>query len=88
VDYQILQGQEAVVVASGQRAEDMALRLKYAGLSGLVVEPLVPAALRRALAAGPAERPLFVLPTYTAMLQAREVLGDWAAAGHFWEAGD
>jgi UDP-N-acetylmuramyl tripeptide synthase len=83
VDYELLNGHTRRVVATGRRAEDMALRLKYAGFDGVAVEGDIPTALRAALAE--AGGTLYVLPTYTALLEAREALGRWASAGHFWE---
>ncbi|MFQ5880148.1 MAG: DUF1727 domain-containing protein, partial [Dehalococcoidia bacterium] len=74
------------VVAAGVRAHDMALRLKYAGLAEgdpptprLAVERDVFKAFRMALEATPPAGTLYVLPTYTAMLELREAL---AHAGH------
>ncbi len=83
VDYEMLVGRARHVTASGRRADDMALRLKYAGIDDIVVERDIEAGLRRALARG--DGPLYVVPTYTAMLVARELLGGWASAGHYWE---
>lgn len=84
VDYDILAEQAASVTATGRRAGDMALRLKYAGFTGVQVERDIEKALRVALGRG-GDGPLYVLPTYTAMLEARELLGRWAGEGHFWE---
>jgi hypothetical protein len=64
----------------------MALRLRYAGIPDAVVdvepefEPALRATLNRA-----AGRPVFVLPTYTAMLGIRDVLRRWGAVGRYWE---
>jgi len=86
VDFERLAGRVAHVVVAGLRAEDMALRLRYAGLPDAAVEvqPEYEPALRSALnrAAG---QPLFVLPTYTAMLGIRDVLRRWGAVGRYWE---
>ncbi len=65
------------VTFAGTRAEDMALRFKYAGYapadeSAVVADPL--AALDAALAGLPAGAPLYVLATYTAMLELRRGL--------------
>jgi hypothetical protein len=53
----------------------MALRLKYAGIEA---EPAVDrdlaSSLDAAVAAGEHGRPLFALPTYTALLELRELL--------------
>ena len=65
------------VTFAGTRAEEMALRFKYAGYaaaaeSAIVGDPL--AALDAAMAALPAAAPLYVLATYTAMLELRRGL--------------
>ena len=59
------------VVASGLRAEDMALRLVLAGVPPERVESDLAAALDAALAATPPGSPLTVIATYTAMLELR-----------------
>jgi hypothetical protein len=64
----------------------MALRLKYAGLdTPSEVEEDTATALRRALRATPEDGNLYVVPTYTAMLQVRELLARWARQPAFWE---
>jgi len=86
VDYESLAGTVDSVVVSGRRADDMALRLKYAGLEHmLVVEPNPRLAVERALTLVPEGCRLFVLPTYTAMLTVREHLAGLAGRSHFWE---
>ncbi len=87
VDFEGLQGRVATVVCAGTRAEDMAVRLKYALVppQQIVIEPDPSRALDRALAVTPLGETLYVLPTYTAMLEVREVL---QRAGHvrgFWQ---
>ncbi|MHB8992563.1 MAG: MurT ligase domain-containing protein [Chloroflexota bacterium] len=87
VDFEMLAGRVRFAVASGLRAEDMALRLKYAGVDqGLIaVEGDSSRALQRALMDTPEGETLYLMPTYTAML---EVRGKLAEAGHlapFWE---
>jgi UDP-N-acetylmuramyl tripeptide synthase len=85
-DYELLQPRSAFAIASGTRAEDMALRLKYAGFGETPpLERDAPAAIRRALAATPPGETLYVIPTYTAMLQARALLAKWSGAPPFWE---
>ncbi len=86
VDFEALVGRVERVVVSGLRAEDMALRLRYAGLpaGAIDVQPEYASALRSAMR-GAGGRPLFVLPTYTAMLALRDVLRQWGAVGRFWE---
>jgi lipid II isoglutaminyl synthase (glutamine-hydrolysing) len=77
----------AHATCAGLRATDMANRLKYAGVDpGLVtvVEDL-DAALTGALAALPAGETLYVLPTYTAMLDFRALLQRRGWVTGFWE---
>ena len=60
---------------SGDRAADMALRLKYAGLptDRLSIEPDLKQALRTAISHTAPDECLYVLPTYTALLALRHV---------------
>jgi lipid II isoglutaminyl synthase (glutamine-hydrolysing) len=70
---------------SGIRADDMAVRLKYAELP---VGPVIPdreEAIKVALAAIPPGETLYVLPTYTAMLQIRQTLSEMGYTHPFWE---
>ena len=86
VDFELLSGSVASLVVSGRRAWDMALRLKYAGLGERPeVEHDAALALRRAIDATPEGGTLYVIPTYTAMLNVRNILGRWAGRGAFWE---
>jgi hypothetical protein len=64
----------------------MALRLKYAGLTDAPgVERDATRALRSALKQTPDGGTLYVIPTYTAMLEVRNILGRWAGRGAFWQ---
>jgi UDP-N-acetylmuramyl tripeptide synthase len=86
VDVELLSGRTRAVTASGRRAWDMALRLKYAGLEpALRVEANSTQALSMALDSVPAGETLYVIPTYTAMLEVREILARRAGRGAFWE---
>jgi len=86
VDFEMLQGRLRSLSVSGHRSWDMALRLKYAGLSDSPgVNSDTKTALRHALAGTAPGGRLYVIPTYTAMLEARNVLGKWAGKGAFWE---
>jgi UDP-N-acetylmuramyl tripeptide synthase len=85
-DYELVAPVAASAVVSGTRAEELALRLKYADLAiepQLIHDPRD--ALDTALAATPAGETLYVVPTYTAMLTVRELLARRGARGHFWE---
>ena len=85
-DYETLRPQAVWVLAAGTRCEDLALRLKYAGFGDdVAIEHDARAALRRALDATPTGEALYVLPTYTAMLEVRELLAGRGGARHFWE---
>jgi UDP-N-acetylmuramyl tripeptide synthase len=77
----------AAVVASGTRAEDMALRLKYAGIdpARVLTEPDLEAALRRGVREVPPGATLYVLPTYTAMLALRQIMSRRGLARRFWQ---
>ncbi|MBV9799875.1 MAG: DUF1727 domain-containing protein [Solirubrobacterales bacterium] len=85
-DFEMIAGSVRRVTCAGARAAELALRLKYARVpvDRLHVAGSVSAALEDALAAVPRGE-LFVLPTYTALLELRDEL---AARGHvprFWE---
>jgi hypothetical protein len=74
------------LLASGRRAADMALRLKYAGLNpDPALEGNIDRALARALSLTPELGTLYVVPTYTAMLQVRRILARWGRRPQFWE---
>lgn len=83
----------AFLGTAGIRAEEMALRLKYAGVPAarLAAGEDAPArplgeALAAALAATPEGGRLWFLPTYTALMEARRALHRQGAARPFWEA--
>ncbi len=86
VDFELLSGVTRAATVSGRRAWDMALRLKYAGLEPLSrVETDTARALQTALKQTPDGETLYVIPTYTAMLEVRGLLASWAGRGAFWE---
>lgn len=80
-DFEELLPQANSVAVGGRRADDMALRLKYAGAGedDITVSRDVPTALRTAVDRVPDGGTLYVLPTYTAMLELRR---DLAKRGH------
>ena len=69
----------------GIRAQDMRLRLKYAGADDSAVE-VYSSLDELADAVKNAGRPVCVLPNYTAMLAVRDKLSSLAGGGKFWEA--
>ena len=85
-DFELLAGRVRHAVCSGTRAAELALRLKYAGVPAerLEVVPALGAGLDRALAA--AEGTLYALPTYTALLELRDLLADRGYADRYWAA--
>jgi len=87
VEFEQLAERVNVVVCSGLRAEDMAVRLKYAGVAPerIVVESDLRRAIERSLAAGLPHETIYVLPTYTAMLAIRDVLRQTGYVRGFWE---
>jgi lipid II isoglutaminyl synthase (glutamine-hydrolysing) len=75
------------LVASGERAGELALRFRYGGLDENAIE-LVPDlgdALDRGLALTPSGGELVLLPTYTAMLGLQRVLASRGLAKPYWE---
>lgn len=72
--FEVVPPQKTIVV-SGVRAEDMAIRLKYAGVpqENLRVERDLKAAVEMALAEVKPGETLYVLPTYTALLALRKL---------------
>jgi UDP-N-acetylmuramyl tripeptide synthase len=72
-DFELLAGRVRRATCSGTRAEELALRLKYAGIDAeMVVERDVERSLDAAVAA--ADGRLYALPTYTALLELRDLL--------------
>jgi UDP-N-acetylmuramyl tripeptide synthase len=80
-DFEILAARVRRATCSGTRAEEMALRLKYAGVPAtrIAVAPELAAGLDTALYG--AGRRVFALPTYTAMLGLRDELVRRGVAG-------
>ena len=73
-DFEVLAGHVRRATCTGTRAEEMALRLKYAGLDvPIVTDRDVARSLDRAVRGAAGER-LYALPTYTALLELRNLL--------------
>lgn len=87
VEFERLKDRVNVVVCSGLRAEDMAVRLKYAGVEPerIRIEADFRRAIELALAAAEPAETVYVLPTYTAMLGMRNVLRQTGYVRGFWE---
>ena len=87
VDFELLLEGLETVVATGERAAELALRFKYGGLeeSRIVVEPSLEAAIDRGLSLTPDAGELVVLPTYTAMLALQRLVAERGLAKPYWE---
>jgi UDP-N-acetylmuramyl tripeptide synthase len=87
VDFEPLLGGVERLIATGERAAELALRFKYAGLdeSAIEVRPSLEGALDRGLELTPAGEELTALPTYTAMLALRELVSRRGFVRPYWE---
>jgi UDP-N-acetylmuramyl tripeptide synthase len=87
VDFEPLLGGLERLVATGERAAELALRFKYAGLPEQAIEvvPHLDAALDRGLELTPPGSELVALPTYTAMLSLRDLVSDRGFVRPYWE---
>ncbi|HEY2282044.1 MAG TPA: MurT ligase domain-containing protein [Solirubrobacteraceae bacterium] len=88
-DYELLAGRVRSVTCAGTRAPELALRLKYAGIDPRRIrviddlgQALTAAASDRPVAGD--QQPLYVLPTYTAMLALRDLLARRGEVGSSW----
>jgi len=91
VDFESVCGLVPSAVLSGNRASDLAVRLKYAGWTDtdaarIMVEPDPVGGLRLALAEAPAGQPLWVVGTYQALWQQRDWLRRQGLVSALWEA--
>ncbi len=88
VDYEALAAGLERLIATGTRAQELALRFKYGGMAEdrIEVVPDIAAALDRGLELVPPGGRLPVLPTYTAMLRLRRVAAARGHVRHFLEA--
>ncbi|MBQ9249337.1 MAG: DUF1727 domain-containing protein [Oscillospiraceae bacterium] len=72
------------VIVSGDRAGDMRVRIKYAGISdAFIQEERDYEALVEKLEK--TDKPIFMMPTYTAMLDLRQVVIRHCGGAEFWE---
>jgi lipid II isoglutaminyl synthase (glutamine-hydrolysing) len=87
VDFEPLLAATGHIVATGERAAELALRFTYAGFDGgrLEVIPDLAEALDRGLALVESGGELVVLPTYTAMLDLRAIAVARGLVRPFWE---
>ena len=85
VDFERLRGRAQVVVPAGNRANDLAVRLKYAGVEGAPPESDPARALNALISATPTGETAHLLCTYTAMLDLRTELVRRGWAKPYWE---
>ena len=91
VDFESLRGLVPSAVLSGNRASDLAVRLKYArwsgpgGQSDVAVEPDPVRAFRLAVSRTPRDQPVWVVSTDLALRQLREWLRRRGHVGRLWE---
>jgi lipid II isoglutaminyl synthase (glutamine-hydrolysing) len=85
-DFEQLAPRLRAMTCGGTRAAELAVRMKYAGASpGLLrVKHDLAGALDGALRSGDRSRPLYVLPTYTALLELRELLVRRGLTSRYW----
>lgn len=76
VDFELLASYPYPIYVSGDRYLDLAVRLKYAGVRPKQLIPVqeIGIAVDRAIAGVPGGKRLWILPTYSAMLQTRKLL--------------
>jgi UDP-N-acetylmuramyl tripeptide synthase len=88
VDFEPLLDGLGRLIASGERAAELALRFKYAGLPADAIEvvPSLDEALDRGLELTPSGEELLALPTYTAMLALRDLVARRGFVKPYWEA--
>jgi lipid II isoglutaminyl synthase (glutamine-hydrolysing) len=87
VDFEPLLERLERIVATGDRAAELALRCKYAGFDEEAIEvlPDLTQALDRGLELTPAGGDLLVIPTYTAMLGLRRIVAHRGFVRPYWE---
>jgi lipid II isoglutaminyl synthase (glutamine-hydrolysing) len=87
VDFEPLLAGLQRLIATGERAAELALRFKYAGLApdAIEVRPSLEDALDRSLALTERGAELVALPTYTAMLALRDLVGRRGFVKPYWE---
>ena len=70
-DFEQLKNAKGLVITSGSRANDMALRLKYAGIpqDRIIVEENIKSAIEIAAKSDNIEERITILPSYTALLK-------------------
>lgn len=75
-NFELIANYKKQIVTSGERAEDMATRLKYVGINpkNILIEPNIEDAISYCLNNVQKEEKLYILPTYTALLNMQKIL--------------
>jgi len=76
VDFEALLDMNCLIIISGDRAYDLALRLKYAGvdINNVYITINLDKALKKGIEEAGISNTLYVFPTYSAMLEIRSIL--------------
>ena len=85
VSFEEMVSRNHTLATSGIRATDMALRLKYAGMPTAAVNSDIQTSLNHFIAQIPAGGTGYIIPTYTAMLETRKLLGKKVKLAGVWE---
>ena len=74
-NFELLSNYDKTVIVSGIRASDMAVRLKYAGIKSenIIIIEDIRKALEKSLSTVKEEEKLYILPTYTALLDLQKI---------------
>lgn len=83
VDFEPLATYEHEIISTGTRAADLTLRLKYAGINSLM-DRNMKQALRDFLSELKSGETGYIVPTYTAMLELRSMLGKRTRIKQLW----
>jgi UDP-N-acetylmuramyl tripeptide synthase len=86
-DFEAMAGHVDYAVVSGVRTQDMAVRLKYAGVEDkrIIAEANLSQALDTAIERTAPGDTLHILPTYTALLEVRTLMARRGYVAPFWE---
>ncbi|MBI3954854.1 DUF1727 domain-containing protein, partial [Candidatus Gottesmanbacteria bacterium] len=74
VDYEEFLDNSMKIIVSGDRAYDIGLRIKYANFSKFQIEEDLKKAIDIGIKQTPKSEILYILPTYSAMLEVRKIL--------------
>lgn len=79
-DFEYLKDADNKIIVAGYRANDMALRLKYAGVdsSNITVIPKIRHAIRHIVSSLDIDEKITILPTYTALLKMQNIIREFS----------